>query len=230
MCIDPMSLGAIAGTLSTTMQAASAVMGVVGAVNQYNQQNQIYAQNRAAASDAAIRETDAELARQSEEAANNTRKRMEAMRQGRLAQGTALASSQNEGNSTNLVMRDLARQVYNQINLTDANQKIQQQQGLSNLEAIGAQYKNRVGSVAPGNPDSLLASVVSGVGKTFSLYSGLSDLKNPTSTEMGGQKEGRIKYIPQTLGTGNFYQTDWNTNKLTVPYTRSKSIGYGGAL
>jgi len=182
MCIDPMSLGAIAGTLSTTMQAASAVMGVVGAANEVRVQNQKFALNQQAAGQSAMEQSGMILARERadmEDAANASR---DAFIEGKRAEGLALASSQNEGNSTNLTLRDLVRQAVNNINAADINKRRRIQQGNEELNAIGSQYSNRVNQVSRGDPTNILSAAVSGLG---GFMGGLNIKDYETSKALG---------------------------------------------
>lgn len=165
MCLDPVSLGAMAKTISTVATTASAVMGVVGAANEVKQQNEAYTNNIQMSNEAAIRDYDAVMSQAREANDNYARREQELMRQGWRAQGTALASSQNEGISTDLVVNDLARQIGQDITLIDANRVLQERQTQRNMEGVKANWQSRINSVAPGDNSKILAAAISGVGK-----------------------------------------------------------------
>ena len=161
------ALGAMSGVLSTGMTVASAALGVLGAISDVKQQNEAYTNNIQMSNEAASKE-------------NNL------MLQGYRAQGTAIASSQNEGISTDLVANDLARQIGQEITINDANRKLQERQTQRNMEGVHANWQSRINSVAPGDNSKILAAAISGVGKIadHSLTLGKNDNKY-VSTPMG---------------------------------------------
>lgn len=165
MCVSVAALGAMSGAISTTMTAASAIMGVIGAANEVKQQNVAYTNNIQMSNEAAIRDYDAVMSQAREANDNYARREQELMRQGWRAQGTALASSQNEGISTDLVVNDLARQIGQDITLIDANRVLQERQTQRNMEGVKANWQSRINSVAPGDNSKILAAAISGVGK-----------------------------------------------------------------
>jgi len=227
MCVDPASLAAVSQALSATMTAASAVMGVVGSVNEVNQQNEAYTNNIQMANEAAIRDYDAVLSRASEDNANAARQRQELWQQGMRVQGTALASSQNEGNSENAVITDLARQIGQKYSVIDANQKIRDQQVLSNLEGVNAQWRNRVRSVAPGDNSKILASVISGLGKVADYGVTVNQNADKYDSTWMGYAPGSPGYeAPDSMLFGYNPHTKSLVNRRSV----RSAIGYGGTM
>ena len=181
-----MALGAMSGALSTGMTVASAVMGVLGAASEVKQQNEAYTNNIQMSNEAAIRDYDAVMSQAREAEENAARKENNLMLQGYRAQGTAIASSQNEGISTDLVANDLARQIGQEITINDANRKLQERQAQRNMEGVKANWQSRINSVAPGDNSKILAAAISGIGKIadHSLTLGKNDHKY-VSTPMG---------------------------------------------
>ena len=148
-------------------------------------QNAYAQQNAMNANQAAVTKYSAELSRQREEAANAARQRQSAYRDTLNAQGTALASSQNEGNSTTMTLQDLARQGAQQIGLIDANQIIQKEQGRDNLSSIHQEAKSRIAGVQTTSGPSLLSLAVNGLGV---IAAGSNSKDYPYSGAMGGKK------------------------------------------
>lgn len=171
MCI-PLAAGAaitkgMASTLSiinTVASVGSAAVSYLGQVQEAATQNAAYAYNKQAANDAANTSYSAALQQANIAEKNEARQRNNAILEGMRARGTALASSQNEGNSTELTLKDLMRQSANDINIVDENAKIRSQQTQDNLASIQAQAANRIGSVGQATSPSILNLAISGIG------------------------------------------------------------------
>lgn len=176
--------------------AMSGLIGLAQTAVQYAAESQVAeaqnayaAVNAQSANDAAILKYSQELSRQREEAANAARQRQSAYLTSLNHQGTALASSQNEGGSTNLTLMDLARQGANEISLIDENQKIQQQTGKENLYAMHKEAQSRINGVQTTSGPSLLSAAVSGLGIILSTRA--AENSNQNSTPMGNKDNGR---------------------------------------
>lgn len=172
-------------TLGTLVGLASSGMSYAAQSQQAEAQNAYAQQNAINANQAAVTKYSAELSRQREEAANAARQRQSAYRDTLNAQGTALASSQNEGNSTTMTLQDLARQGAQQIGLIDANQSIQKEQGRDNLNSIHQEAKSRIAGVQTTSGPSLLSLAVNGLGV---IATGSNSKDYPYSDAMGGKK------------------------------------------
>ena len=161
------------------LSAASAVMDFFTQSQQAKAQNEYAMMNAQSANDAAILKYGQEIARQREEEANKTRQRNQLMLDAMNARGTALASSQNEGNSLNMTLQDLTRQELRQINTIDADSKIDRQQGVDNLYGIQKEAESRIAGVQTTSGPSLLNLAISGLGG-FAAAGGFDKKKIPT--------------------------------------------------
>ena len=150
--------------LTTALSVGQAVVSMTAQAQQAQQQNDYYNANAQAANNAAMDKYAQELRRQREEMANNSRERQSAWRQGMEAQGTALASSQNEGNSTNVSLLDLARKAGNEIAIKNSELAQSKASGKENLHAIQNEAQSRINSVSTNNGISPLSVAVSGLG------------------------------------------------------------------
>ena len=161
-----MSAGALStlNILNTVASVGSVVASYVGQMQQAATQNALYEANRAAANDATQNQYRAAMEQQRLDMANDSRKINAYQLQAREAQGTALASSQNEGNSLNMTLRDLMGRADRNIALTQADAAIRDQNYLNQMEAIGAQGVNRINSVQRGQDPSALSAILSGLG------------------------------------------------------------------
>lgn len=229
MCVSVAALGAMSGTLATAASAASAIMGVVGAANEASVQSAKYLENITAAGHSAMEQSSALLARQRADAEDASLARRQSFIEGMRAQGTALASSQNEGISENLTLQDLARQTANNITTTDITERRKIQQSQEELNAIQSQYANRVAQVSPGDPNKVLSSAVSGLGNVFGTLGGLS--VNSGGHDISSPIGYTGKAGTESLGTGGFFQYDTVRQDFTTPSTRwSHRLPYGGTL
>lgn len=169
------------------LSAASAVMDFFAQSQQAKAQNEYAMMNAQSANDAAILKYGQEIARQREEEANKTRQRNQLMLDAMNARGTALASSQNEGNSLNMTLQDLTRQELRQINTIDADSKIDRQQGVDNLYGIQKEAESRIAGVQTTSGPSLLNLAISGLGG-FAQAGGFDKKKKPTKPRGYGTK------------------------------------------
>ena len=148
-----------------------------------------------------------------------TAQRLEEQRKIAQAQGTALASSQNEGNSTNLTLMDLARQGYQNISQIDLSQKYQHANSDLQRESIAAEHQSRLNSVPTPNRPNALALAISGLGHVANgaLIQRQLKAKMPTSTPIGGGNG------PSNLTIGQTLKQDYKD-----PYALGKRIRYAG--
>ena len=178
------------------LSVAQAAMGVMGAIHEVNTQNEKYNQNVIAAGQSAMEQSSALLARQRADAEDASLARRQSFIEGMRAQGTALASSQNEGSSENLTMQDLARQTANNITTTDITERRKIQQSREELNAIQSQYANRVAQVSAGDPNKIFSAAVSGLGNVFGTIGGLKinsgghDTSKPIGHKYKGTNQG----------------------------------------
>ena len=175
------------------LSAASAVMDFFAQSQQAKAQNEYAMMNAQSANDAAILKYGQEIARQREEEANKTRQRNQLMLDAMNARGTALASSQNEGNSLNMTLQDLTRQELRQINTIDADSKIDRQQGVDNLYGIQKEAESRIAGVQTTSGPSLLNLAISGLGG-FAAAGGFDKKKIPTKPRGYGTKANASPY------------------------------------
>lgn len=184
-----MSAGAI-NTLSiinTVASVGSVMASYIGQMQQAAAQNAMYEANKAASDTATQNQYAAAMEQQRLDMANDARKINAYQLQAREAQGTALASSQNEGNSLNSTLRDLMGQADRNIALTEADAAIRNQNYLNQLDAIGAQGVNRVNAVSRGQDPSALSAILSGLGAygQSQLSSKQFDYSNPMAQTRG---------------------------------------------
>lgn len=161
-----MSAGAIStlSVINTVASVGSVLASYMGQMQQAAAQNALYEANKAASDSATQDQYRAAMEQQRLDMANDSRKINAYQLQAREAQGTALASNQNEGNSLNNTLRDLMNKSDRNIALTEADALIRNQNYLNQIDAIGAQGANRVNSVQRGQDPSALSAILSGLG------------------------------------------------------------------
>lgn len=141
-------------------------------VSAANQQNQYYYNNAEAANqDAVEKYSQAQLKQIQEEAATASDLRdiqVATMK----AEGTALASTENAGLSTDLVLRDIARQGAEYKNKVYVNAKNTKLQSDSDKKAIEAETRNRINSVSQAAEPSVTAAAISGLGSILPYVDG----------------------------------------------------------
>lgn len=174
-------------TLAMGLGLAQAGLSFMAESAQAKAQNEYAMQNAQSANEAAILKYGQEISRQREDEANKTRQRNQALLDAMNARGTALASSQNEGNSLNMTLADLTRQKLREINVIDADQKIDREQGRDNLYGIQKEAESRIAGVQTTSGPSLLNFAISGLG---AVTGGLGPNKTTTKPRGFGSKNG----------------------------------------
>ena len=86
----------------------------------------------------------------------------------RRSRGTALASTQNSGLSTEAVLRDIERQGGREEAATSATLKNAQEQADANAKTIHNEADARIKSVPAGEKPSLVAAAIAGLGTALS--------------------------------------------------------------
>lgn len=194
-------------TLGLGLALAQTAVSTMAQAQEANAQNEYAYKNARSAIDAEILKFTQEQQRQREEEANKTRQRQEAWREGENARGTALASSQNEGNSLNMTLGDLTRQSLRQINVIDADAKIDRQQGLDNLYGIQKEAESRIAGVQTTSGPSLLSMAVSGLG----AFANASDPKRTPTKPRGYGNSTKNDAWKSAIGTSK--KTKMNPQK-----------------
>ena len=100
------------------------------------------------------------------------------------ALGTAKASTQNQGTSTDSVMHDIQRQGAQADGTTNVNLKNAKTEALATRQSIQQQTQNRINSVDPGQQPSLIAHAISGLGTVYAS----SESKYKETDHNGGSK------------------------------------------
>lgn len=163
MCFTLATMGAAAG-LNTALNVGAQALSFIGEQRAANAQTDAYYRNAQAANDAAIVKYGQQLSQQREQEANYTREQNRAQIAGMNAAGSALASSMNEGNSTNLTLMDLARQTAREISLDEINKRNLRAQGADERYAIQQEAQSRINSMAPGESPDPFSALVAGLG------------------------------------------------------------------
>ena len=127
--------------------------------------------------------------------ANNSRYRQAALRGLLETSGTALASGQNEGRSTDLVQLDLERQTARQLEIADAENRLAHFNHQNQLKDIWATAQNRINGIdIPQAPSLGMHALNTGLGLASTLPWGKLLLKRPGATrptvDLGGHPQG----------------------------------------
>lgn len=150
------------------LSIAAAGLGIIGNVitqsAQAKRQNAAYQANALNAT-AAASEQYAQINLASiQESAKGVQQKLANAQDVLKAKGTALASTQNSGQSTSSVLHDIERQGAKADNVTDINIKNAKIETASNKEAVKTQTQGRIDSVAQGTEPDLFAAAISGLG------------------------------------------------------------------
>lgn len=148
------------------------VLGHVAGVQAADAQNQHYMNNAAAANADAVEKYAAEQLALIQKEAQATEQRNALRRATVEATGSALASSENFGQSANLTLLDVERQRARQSHTVDVNVQNERIQSGANMEAIKAENENRINSVQTASAPDLISSVIAGLGSTLGSFDG----------------------------------------------------------
>lgn len=142
-------------------------MEYVAGVQSANQQNQYYMDNAAAANANASEKYAAEQLAQVQKEEQATEQRMALRRSAIESTGSALASTENFGQSTDQVLHDIERQRARQTQTVNTNIENERIQSQANMEAIQSEAANRINSVQTASSPDLISTVISGLGNTL---------------------------------------------------------------
>lgn len=156
----------------------------LSAKEQADQQNQNYKNNAVTAYSAANDQYASTNNKIIQEEAKAAQDRLQNKIQTLKALGTAKASTQNQGESTNSVMHDIQRQGAQTDGTTNVNLKNAKTEALATRQSIQQQTQNRINSVDPGQQPSLIAHAISGLGTVYAS----SESKYKETDHNGGSK------------------------------------------
>ena len=172
--------------------SAAALIGIaqqgisyLSAKEQADQQYQNYKNNAVTAYSAANTQYAANNDKIIQEEAKAIQDKLQNKIQTIKAVGTAKASTQNQGSSTNSVIQDLKRQGAQADGTTNINLKNAKTEALSTRQSIQQQTQNRINSVDPGQQPSLIAHAISGLGAVYAS----SESKYKETDHNGGSKK-----------------------------------------
>ena len=172
--------------------SAAALIGIaqqgisyLSAKEQSDQQYQNYKNNAVTAYSAANTQYAANNDKIIQEEAKAIQDKLQNKIQTIKAVGTAKASTQNQGSSTNSVIQDLKRQGAQADGTTNINLKNAKTEALSTRQSIQQQTQNRINSVDPGQQPSLIAHAISGLGAVYAS----SESKYKETDHNGGSKK-----------------------------------------
>lgn len=156
MCLASLALGIASTAASFASQQEAA-----------NRQNEAYAANVKAANSNAVEQYYQNNLSFVQEEAKAVQERMKTKEELVRTKGTAVASSQNYGQSMNSVLQDLERQGAKADNVTDINIKNAKTNAVNTAKSIESQTKGRIDSVSQGAEPDLVATAISGLGPTL---------------------------------------------------------------
>lgn len=152
MCLDIMTPVLSIGSSMLTQTA------------QAKRQNAAYQQNALNANKSAVEQYYQTNLNQIQEQAKALQQKLATQEETTKAKGTALASTQNSGQSTLSVLRDIERQGAKAANTTDINSRNAAIETASNKEAVQQQTQGRIDSVAQASEPDLISASLSGLG------------------------------------------------------------------
>lgn len=156
MCWAPLALG-VASTAASFAQQTEAS----------KRQNEAYVSNANAANTNAVEQYYQNNLSFIQEEAKAVQERMKTKEEVIRAKGTAVASSQNSGQSMSNVLNNLERQGAKADNVTDINIKNTKTNAVNTAKSIESQTKGRIDSVSQGAEPDLVATAISGLGPTL---------------------------------------------------------------
>lgn len=145
----------------------STAMEYIGGVQSANQQNQYYMDNAAAANANASEKYAAEQLSLVQKEEQATEQRMALRRSAIESTGSALASTENFGQSTDQTLLDIDRQRARQTQTVDTNIENERIQSKANMEGIQSEAENRINSVQTASGPDLISTIISGLGNTL---------------------------------------------------------------
>lgn len=131
------------------------------------QQYQNYKNNAVTANQAATEQYVANNNKVIQEEAKAVQERLQNKINTAKAIGTAKASTQNQGISTNMVITDLERQGARADSVTDTNVKNAKAEAQATRLSIQQQTQNRINSVDTGTDPDLFAHAIAGIGTVY---------------------------------------------------------------
>ena len=155
----------------TAIGIASTVANTMVQAEQSQRQNEAYQANALNANQNATEQYYQNTMQQLQEEAKATQQRNENNEDVLKAKGTAIASTENSGQSTSQVLNDLTRQGAKANNATDVNTKNAQINAKSTADSINKQTQGRIDSVSQGSDVSLAATAINGLGVVVGSYS-----------------------------------------------------------
>lgn len=173
MCWASLALG-VASTAASFVQQTEAS----------KRQNEAYVSNANAANTNAVEQYYQNNLSFIQEEAKAVQERMKTKEEVIRAKGTAVASSQNSGQSMSNVLNDLERQGAKADNVTDVNVKNTKTDMMNTAQSITDQTKGRIDSVSRGTDPDLVATAISGLGATV-ISSIDSKYSTPTKDHAG---------------------------------------------
>lgn len=168
---------------------ASTAANTVVQAEQSRRQNEAYQANALNANQNATEQYYQNNMQRIQEEAKAVQQRMENKEGVLKAKGTALASTENSGQSTSQVLRDIERQGAKADNATDINLKNAKANAKSTEDSIKQQTQGRIDSVAQGADTSIAATAINGLGIVAGAYQKNKYMAgNTASTGSGGSK------------------------------------------
>ena len=153
MCIDP-----------TTMGIISTIGGFIGKSAAADRQNAQYQANAVNANQAATEQYYENNNRIIKEEAKAVQQRIQNQTNLIKNKGAAIASTENSGQSTSMVLHDLERQAARANAVTDTNAKNAKIQALQDSRDIQMQTQGRIDSVPMGEAPDLISTALTGLG------------------------------------------------------------------
>lgn len=168
MCFAEVGLG---------LTLAESVLGFGAQKNQAAAQNAAYQSNALKANQSATEQYYQTTLAQIQEEAKAVQEKIANRADVIDAQGKALASSQNSGASTSMVLKDIEREGAKADNITDINTKNARTQAMADKDAVKMQAQNRIDSMEQATEPSLAQAAISGLGAVAGY-----GLKQPSKT------------------------------------------------
>lgn len=174
MCLN-IALGVMSTVASAMAQGAAA-----------DRQNEAYRRNAANSNQDAVEKYAQNQMQEIQEAAKATQARIDNKAEVVKAKGTALASTENSGSSTNSVLHDLERQGAKNDNITNVNERNAKIQADANRTSIKNEAQGRIDGMSTAEGPSLVQTAISGLG-AVAPYVGKSKYKG---SDHGGSVNG----------------------------------------
>ena len=187
MCFAAVGLG---------LSLAETVLGYGAQKNQAAAQNAAYQSNALKANQSAIEQYYQTTLAQIQEEAKAVHEKIANRADVIAAQGKALASSQNSGASTSMVLKDIEREGAKADNVTDINTKNARTQAMADKDAVKTQAQNRIDSMEQASEPNIVQAAISGLGAVTGYGLRQSSKTNTTNTGSAATntEKGKIKY------------------------------------